>query len=364
MNEADAEIVRELQKMDALVAVYEKAGIDTQGIVERSEKAIAAIRKKYRDQQVADATAARNQYIDQQVQIYQAVGGALSGVNALLSSGLDEWGKKHYESTVAAKALGLAQIAIASGVAVAEAIKAGAGQKFPENLAAIAMGVGAVLTGIANARNLLKAAEITQPQGTTSTPQRPVPATRMPYAAKGGIFDGPSHDMGGLHVVDPRTGQVKAVVEGDEPWMVLSKAFRAANPDLLPVLMQASAQGTPLRVVHRRDPAANQGIFGEVRPFNFAQADKVLEMANGGVMQWRANDTPEQATTKTDTSSTSSPTDLSTLVAYQSATVERLDAVLEAVSRERQSYVVLEDLDRRRVEWKEVQNMNRVKKVA
>ncbi len=365
VNEADAEIVREMQRLDQLVAVYEQAGIDTQGIVERSEKAIAAIRKKYRDQERTAALEDRKQRITEQVAIYQGVSSTIGGVNALLAAAYDASGRANYEQTKGAKALGLAQIAISSGIGVAEAIKAGSGVPFPGNLAAIATGVGAVLTGIANAMNLLKNARVDQPGGSSNNSPRLATPTTMPYAAKGGIFDGPSHDMGGLHVVDPRSGQVKAVVEGDEPWMVLSKAFRAANPDLLPVLMQASAQGTPLRVVHRRDPAANQGIFGEVKPFNFAQADKVLEMANGGVMQQgRATAAPNAAPEAAVPVASPVREELVTQNRYQAEQLQVMYAMLEALSRDRQSYVVLEDLERRKVEWKNVQNLNRVKKVA
>jgi len=53
------------------------------------------------------------------------------------------------------KALGLASIALDSAVGVAGAVKAGAGLVFPANLVAIASGITAVLTGIAQAKNLL-----------------------------------------------------------------------------------------------------------------------------------------------------------------------------------------------------------------
>ncbi|MBS7565168.1 hypothetical protein KHS38_12205 [Mucilaginibacter sp. Bleaf8] len=56
-------------------------------------------------------------------------------------------------------------------------------------------------------------------------------------AAKGGYFQGPSHDNGGLDVVDPRTGETVVNVEGDEPWMVLSKETRKNNGALINQLL-------------------------------------------------------------------------------------------------------------------------------
>ena len=60
------------------------------------------------------------------------------------------------EGTAAAKAAAIAGILIDTGKAISGAIAAGAGLPFPLNLGAIVTGVGAVLSGIANAKNVLK----------------------------------------------------------------------------------------------------------------------------------------------------------------------------------------------------------------
>lgn len=80
----------------------------------------------------------------EQVARYSAVATVFGQLSALAKDQSDEQ-----------KALGLLQIALSSGVGVAEAVKAGAGLIFPANLVAIGTGVSAVLAGIAQAKSLL-----------------------------------------------------------------------------------------------------------------------------------------------------------------------------------------------------------------
>lgn len=80
----------------------------------------------------------------EQMMRYQAVANVFGQLSALSEEQSDEQ-----------RAFGLLQIALSSGVGVAEAVKAGAGLIFPANLVAIASGVSAVLAGIAQAKSLL-----------------------------------------------------------------------------------------------------------------------------------------------------------------------------------------------------------------
>jgi hypothetical protein len=84
----------------------------------------------------------------EQMMRYQTVANVFGQLSALAEEQSDEQ-----------KAFGLLQIALSSGVGVAEAVKAGAGLVFPANLIAIASGVSAVLAGIAQAKSLLGFAE-------------------------------------------------------------------------------------------------------------------------------------------------------------------------------------------------------------
>lgn len=62
----------------------------------------------------------------------------------------------------------------------------------------------------------------------------------------GTITDGPSHQMGGMPLFDPRTGRVVAELEGGEP--VLSKKFAENNPEFTAAALQASKTGARLNI--------------------------------------------------------------------------------------------------------------------
>ncbi len=75
----------------------------------------------------------------------------ISGAQSILGA----LGQLAGEGTKIAKATAVSSILINTAEAVSAAIKAGAGLVFPANLGAIATGVGAVLSGIASAKNIL-----------------------------------------------------------------------------------------------------------------------------------------------------------------------------------------------------------------
>jgi hypothetical protein len=79
------------------------------------------------------------------------------------------------EGTAIAKATAVSSILINTAEAVGAAIKAGAGLVFPANLGAIATGVGAVLSGIASAKNILSQVPGGGGSGSTPTPDIATP---------------------------------------------------------------------------------------------------------------------------------------------------------------------------------------------
>ena len=292
LGEEDQAITRELQKMDEWVAIYERAGMDVSSVVERTERAVAAIRKKYRDQEKAAAVRARQEAIQQQIVIYQGVSAAIGGMNALMAAGYEASGRANYQATVGARMLGIAQIIIAQGVAVAEAIKAGAGLPFPANLGAIGTGTGAVLTAMASAIAMLSRANVSAPsftgtgqggnlgggnqEGIVQLLPTGAQGIAISSASGGGVMPGQLHSDGGNMVVDTRTGQPIAEVERDELMLVLSRQATAANADLIPLLLEASRKGERLPVFNRPVPA-----------FDFAGVRENLQwsrMATGGVI--------------------------------------------------------------------------------
>ncbi len=94
--------------------------------------------------------------------------------------------------------------------------------------------------------------------------------SNKPKAAKGGYFDGPSHSDGGLDVVDTRTGKTVVNVEGDEPWMVLSKETRRNNGALINQLlfnsMYRNGAAVDVSAIDRGQAYSRFGIGGLVTP--------------------------------------------------------------------------------------------------
>lgn len=101
--------------------------------------------------------------------------------------------------------------------------------------------------------------------------------SQKPQFAHGGILPGPSHREGGLPVINPRTGQAVAEVEGGE--LILSKKFVQSNPSLVPSLLHASKQGQRLMFLERQ----YQGI-------NYAGLSRMKKMyADGGIFNSTGN---------------------------------------------------------------------------
>jgi TP901 family phage tail tape measure protein len=298
LSAQETELEDELKKWDELIALGEKYELDVSGLVEKREAALAAIRKKWKDKELsdeekknADALAAFKKSMQQRVELLNgfaqlagSVTNLIDAVKAAEEQRADADGVRTAEEIQRIqqlenrrKAAALVQIALSSATGVAQAIQAGAGVPWPGNLVAIAAGITAVLSGIAQAYAVLNtatsSASANTAQGTAGSNLQ-----NVPLGEKGGVFEGPSHAEGGLKVYDPRSQRVVAEVEGGEPWMVLSKAFRRANPGALAKLMAASATGSKLHI------AEHGGIFGTVPTFNFRGAHEAIRLASGGVV--------------------------------------------------------------------------------
>lgn len=93
--------------------------------------------------------------IEENIKSLENFGNAISTAQSLAEA----FSGKSKTLAQASKALALAEIAISSGVAVAKAIKSGAGLTFPANLGAIATAVAHVLGGITSATKMVNSAK-------------------------------------------------------------------------------------------------------------------------------------------------------------------------------------------------------------
>lgn len=99
------------------------------------------------------------QYTDKEFELQKAQAKAVGDVIGGLSSVMEAFGKENDAASKASKILALGQIAVATGVALAEGIKQAQSVPFPANIAAIATTVATILANIASATKLVKSAK-------------------------------------------------------------------------------------------------------------------------------------------------------------------------------------------------------------
>jgi hypothetical protein len=142
-----------------------------------------------------------------------------------------------------------------------------------------AMGVTAVLAAKPGATDILslaafRAINIAITLATTAA-QIGAIAAQKPKFAKGGALTGPSHNEGGMPIINPRTGHKEAEVEGGE--YILSKSTVRNNRGLADALLFSSLHmnGAPVYQTRNYRPVDYAGI---TKTYNH------LRFASGGVM--------------------------------------------------------------------------------
>ena len=210
LNKEELELDALKTKHEKLLAESEKYGLDTTELTEQYNQQVQDIQDKYDQAELEkkkkledEKFALANQRIDQAQQIFgtiaQIAQEELNAEKIALQKQLDEGlisqeefdrqsEKIEKEAVKREKKNALLQILIDSAQGVAAAIKAGAGVPFPANLGAILTGVGAVLSGILSAKQILNKVpgggggggddSVQQPQITRSIPN--IQATEQP----------------------------------------------------------------------------------------------------------------------------------------------------------------------------------------
>lgn len=383
LSELEKELEATLSHWDELIALGQQHRLDVADLEEAKQKALDAIRQKWAqkaqddlDRNNAEELRKFREMLAQRIAMMQAFNTLASSVEQMYSvikqhaeQEADADGERTQdeidrlqELERARRRAALVQIVLSQATAVAQAISAGAGVPWPANLAAIASGLAAVISGIAQAYALLSApmpnASGQQQQGQQQggTPSyMPTGAAGGSWeygdefvpAGKGGRLTGPRHSHGGLKVVDPY-GRVRAEVEGGE--LLLSRKFRQVNPELEPILLHASATGAKVTL------GEVGGVFSPMQPFAFRRASDAIQiMALGGVLP-QAD--PEPAATGDKDGAWAEA-----IVAELRANRATLSALLQVCASwpERTTAVVsLEDLHRKEERRQQLRDLNRV----
>lgn len=143
------------------------AGDTTTNIEGAKQDALAKLRKKFRDEDLANEKKLRDEKVKLQQSYLSATGGVLGAIDQLVSAS----GKNSKQALALQKTLAVAQIAIDTAKAIVGAIAQAQSVPFPGNIAAIAVGVAAVIAGIASAVTTLNSADVGG--ATAAQPQAP-----------------------------------------------------------------------------------------------------------------------------------------------------------------------------------------------
>lgn len=170
----------ELNRIDSLGAVDRAKTLEALGLTEtqfqltmvQAENAVAeAI--KHRQEVMSDANTKAQTDLLQTASNYAQAASTITGAMTDLFNAI---GEDNEEMSRFLKAIALVNITVQTAAALMEAVKAGAGKEWPENLAAIASGIAAVLGGVAQATAIMNKA--------ADTPS-------APRFAEGGLVEGP-----------------------------------------------------------------------------------------------------------------------------------------------------------------------------
>ena len=163
----------ELLELEQYYAALEEqarlAGDNTTDIEGAKQEALAKLRKKFRDEDLANEKKLKDDKIKLQQDYLSATGGVLGAIDQLVAAS----GNNSKQAVALQKTLAVAQIAIDTAKAIVGAIAQAQSVPYPGNLVAIATGVAAVVAGIASAVTTLNSADV----GGASAPPPPAPQT-------------------------------------------------------------------------------------------------------------------------------------------------------------------------------------------
>lgn len=131
---------------------------------------------------------------------------------------------------------------------------------------------------------------------------------------KGGVVRGASHTEGGIKLFDTKSKSIVGEMEGDEPYLILSKNTYKNNKDIIDALIDSSQNRNGASV-----------------------------MANGGIVQPNATATAPIKTVYTNSTTYREPTYVVDL-SQMAADVKEIKTAFESFPREFKGYIVYQDL--------------------
>lgn len=151
-----------------------------------------------------------------------------------------------------------------------------------------AMGITSVLASKPGAADILTLAAFRAINiaFTVATTAAQIAAISGQKFEKGGIAQGASHSQGGIKLYDTKSKRVVGEMEGDEPYMILSKNFRKNNPEFIAAALDSSMNRNGARIKP----------FWEARPYSrldysgLVNSQAIIrKFENGGVVSTSNN---------------------------------------------------------------------------
>lgn len=168
LGDEDKEVHQLEQHYQELINLAQEYGFDIIELTEMREMAIAAIREKYRDQELQDQEKQHKEAVEAERRHKQAKVEVLQAYSQSFGAAIDLIGQKSGEMNGAQKALALVQIGIDTAISIMKAqvvalqAAAQAGKGAPFVYASVkASIVASVLTAAARAKNLLSTSTVT-----------------------------------------------------------------------------------------------------------------------------------------------------------------------------------------------------------
>lgn len=259
------EINAAIDKYDALIVQAEKFGLDSSALVDLQREEINAINAKWDKKDLDDQKATNQKKIDQEMEmlnvVFDMTNAFAEGLGNLMSIVADQ------NSAFAEFEKGLAFIqisinaakALAQNVALATQAAQAGGPAAPFLIATyIATGVATILGAISQAKKLL------------APPVPEAPKFEKGSSNIGGqILKGPSHERGGIALVNSLTGEKLGEAEGDES-MLPGDTTRMNKPVIEWMLRN---RGKKLTI---------SAFTGNIPQFDASRASATIKYENGG----------------------------------------------------------------------------------
>jgi TP901 family phage tail tape measure protein len=212
-TDREEELEANRQTFDDLIAMAELYALDTTALLEQQKVNEKEIIDKYNKIEI-DANRKKNDILIKSNQratmaTLTVMSNTVGAMSALMSEQSEEF-----------KALAYFQTAINTAAAAMAAYNSVVGTPYVGPILAPIAAAAAIAMGVAQ--------------------MAAINAESYGSYAKGGISKGASHAEGGIHMIDSKTGKKVGEMEGDEPYMILSKETYRNNRELVDSLLDSS----------------------------------------------------------------------------------------------------------------------------